>query len=93
MTICLATRGYLCNLRGIPVPVPSVDGPTLTVTEQVPDVVKAKTRRPSAPRIREATTTKPEIRGATESPPATQPSPPSGGAKTVVPTIRKVKKD
>jgi len=93
MTICLATRGYLCNIRGIPVPVPSVDGPRIEVMEQIPDVTKAKTKRPSAPRVLRASTSTPQIRGATESPPVTQPSPPSGGAKIVAPSIRKVKKD
>lgn len=94
MTLALATRGYICQARQIPVPVVIPGLPTIDVTEQKPDVTKVLTKRDKAPTIISAKQGKPVIQGATTSAPTPPvPSPSITKAKKQTPTIRRVKKD
>ena len=90
--LSLASRGYLCS--GVQVLVPTVDPPSLQVTEERPAITGARTARPGAPTITSAQQAQPVIRGAIESPPV-QPSgaPSITKATEQAPSIRKVKKD
>jgi hypothetical protein len=63
------------------------------VVEQSPDVTKVVTKRRRPPIIIDAKRKSPEIRGATESPPATSVQPPTVRGVKQAPSIRKVKKD
>lgn len=90
--LSLATRGYLCS--GVQVLTPTIDPPSLHVTEEKPSITGARTTQPPAPIITSAQQSTPTIRGATESPPTQPPDAPSITKATVQsPTIRKVKKD
>lgn len=87
MTIALATRGYICLRRGVPICGP---GPTITAIEDVaPDIHGTAVVADPAPEITGGDVMAPEISGAAEvqEPPAAEP-PIISGSDDMTPGIK-----
>ena len=93
MTNALMSRGYLCNpMHMIPTPLPPPV--IMTIQDDKPDVTGATVTKTRKPKIKAASTDKPNLRGAVVEAPTPTVKPPSViKAKTDAPTIRRAKKD